>query len=133
MPRQRDETKPERHGEPWSTGEENKLIDMLKQGKTKREISIELKRTDGGIHARLKQMAFHFIISGVPIEKVCEIIKIPQTEIEEYVKFRESSEEQRRKNIIMKKEVKPSQNKNDTLEVLIEIRELLKEIVKKLN
>jgi hypothetical protein len=40
----------------WSTGEENKLRDMLDAGKSAAEIAVELKRTRQAAYARLQRL-----------------------------------------------------------------------------
>jgi hypothetical protein len=41
---------------PWTSGEENKLRDLLDAGKTADEIAIELKRTRISIYSRLQKI-----------------------------------------------------------------------------
>jgi DNA-binding NarL/FixJ family response regulator len=41
---------------PWTSGEENKLRDMLHGGKTADEIAVELQRTRQAIYARLQRL-----------------------------------------------------------------------------
>jgi DNA-binding NarL/FixJ family response regulator len=41
---------------PWTSGEENKLREMLDAGKTASEIAAELNRTRAAIYARLQRV-----------------------------------------------------------------------------
>jgi predicted transcriptional regulator len=41
---------------PWSSGEENKLRDMLDAGKTADEIAIELDRTRLAVYSRVQRL-----------------------------------------------------------------------------
>ena len=41
---------------PWSSGEENKLHDMLDAGKTADEIAVELDRTRLAVYSRVQRL-----------------------------------------------------------------------------
>ena len=63
-------------GDPWTSEEEEKLLQLISDGKNILEISNEHDRTPGSIRSRVKHIAIHMVRSGQMIEEVCKVLPI---------------------------------------------------------
>ncbi len=123
------ESKPERHGKPWLSDEEENALQMIKAGKSKEEIAFDFKRTIGGIHSHLRQMACQFILNGMSLEDACEKCDVSQIEMQDYMRVREYAEKERRRQVIVKEALGSVDDKTLLLKTVLEIRDLLKQLV----
>ena len=121
MPRDNDNSQPENHGKPWSYTDENLLLKKMADGENIKDISKHFKRTEGGIRSRLRDLACRFVDEGKTIE---EASKFTHTSIEDI----EKSLALRKAAVIAKQTPKKEET---ILSVVIEIRDLLKELLKK--
>ena len=105
-------------GNIWTSEEETKLIEALKDNKDVNDIAKDHKRTSGGIKSHIKEMAIRMIeTDGISIDEVCEILHMTPYEIQ-------AAQNQKRR-IATKAETE--------LDVLKDIRKLLVQIEAKLN
>ena len=105
-------------GNIWTSEEETKLIEALKDNKNIKDIAKEHKRTSGGIKSRIKELAVRMIeTDGSSIDEVCDIFKMTPYEIQ-------AAQTQKRR-IATKAETE--------LDVLKDIRKLLIRIEEKIN
>ena len=70
-------------GKKWSHVEEDILLNRIGEGKSIDEISVEFKRTTGGIRGRLTEIACRLVLSGKSIDDVVQITTIDKTRINE--------------------------------------------------
>lgn len=63
-------------GDPWTSEEEEKLLQSLSDGKSMAEISREHDRTPGSIKSRVRRIAVQMIGNGKTIEEVCNVLPI---------------------------------------------------------
>lgn len=121
MPRDNDSSQPENHGKPWSYADENLLLKKLSDGENIENISKYFKRTEGGIRSRQRELAWRFVEEGKTIEEASKFTYIPIEDIEKSLMLRK-----------MAAIAKQTPKKEETLlSVVIEIRDLLKELLKK--
>ena len=123
MPRNNHGTIPENRGKPWSNADESLLLKKISDEETIENISVYFKRTKGGIKSRLRELACRFVDDGKTIEQASEYTTIPVEEIEKSIKLRANSSKELVVQNIKKEET--------LLSVVIEIRDLLKELLKK--
>lgn len=71
-----------RTGNRWSPSEEAKVLELVKNGKTREEIAIELERGVKGIYMRLQMIAVSLIERGVSEEEVRKITGLAPGDIE---------------------------------------------------
>ena len=81
MPRDNDGTMPENHGKPWSRSSENLLLRKISEEESIENISNYFKRTEGGIKARLRELACRFVEDGKTIEEASTYTKISVEDI----------------------------------------------------
>jgi len=72
---------PSRMGKVWSTEEDTKLLDSVKNGKDISDISKEHERTEGGIWCRLGLIAYNMHKENRPIEEIMAITGLKEQEI----------------------------------------------------
>ncbi len=123
MPRNNDGTMPENHGLPWYQKDEDLLLKKISEGETVDEISKYFKRTNGGITSRLRELACRFVEDGTTIEQASMYTRVAVEDIEKSINLRKLG---------AKNTSKPVLKKEDTiLSVVIEIRDLLRELLNK--
>ena len=99
---------PQRHGRSWDTHEEIFVLNQISYGKSPPQIAKMLNRSQGAIYARLGKIACSLVRSGKTIEQASDCTTVPISEL--------------RRMLDMETE----------LDVLKDIRNLLREIVVKL-
>jgi hypothetical protein len=125
MPRDNDGTLPENHGKSWLKQDEDLLLKKISNREPIGDISNYFKRTEGGIRSRLREIACRFVEDGKTLEEASKYTTIPVEDIEKSLKLRNiSSSTKKLFNFSMKRE-------ETLLSVAIEIRDLLKELLKK--
>lgn len=124
-------------GLPWHDDEDE---DLLKEAAAKvplGAIAAAHKRTEGSIMARLKGHAWRLQQEGVPFVQICSRLNLDMDLLEKYFEIMEAKvaaqakkEEARAKKVVaqVKKE-----EKSEELELLGEIRDLLKVLVEKIK
>ncbi len=128
---------PERHCKKWEDDEVQYVLGRTKQGVLPARIADEVKRTTGAIVSRLKEVACDSVDKGMTLEDAAELTRLPIDVIEDSIQRRKIAEQikEERKN----HPPEPKQttlrpfflNKQETeMDILIEIRELLRELVK---
>lgn len=132
MPRDNDGTKPERHGHVWKEEEEKYVLGRIEKKVPIHFIANEIKRTSTGVYSHLKEIAVKNINNGMLIEEASELTSVSITEIQDYLAKKEIiSKIKANKGLIQKKFEIPDKKEEDLLSVVIEIRNLLLQLVKK--
>jgi hypothetical protein len=122
MPRDNDGTLPVNHGKPWSYGDEDLLLKKLSDGESIKDISDYFKRTEGGISSRQRELAYRFVEEGKTIEEASKFTRVAVEDIERSLALRK----------LAAKSISKTVKKEETLmSVVIEIRDLLKQLLKK--
>jgi hypothetical protein len=132
---------PERAGKKWEPEEEVYVLKRISQGANHITIAAECQRKVGGISAHIREMACRFVKSGKSIEEVSRITGLLESDIEEALKLREKSAQiklerakepsPKLKQTFLPFLVEPRKTtESDTVALLTEIRDLLKELVK---
>ena len=132
---------PERHGMKWEEREVSYLLEQVKRGILPSVIAKEVKRTTGGIVSRLKEIACDAVKNGTTKENAATMTGLTIDTIEDTMKkrdFAEQLKEERKNNPPPPKQQKiqtffPKQKEESLLDVAIEIRELLRDISKRLK
>jgi hypothetical protein len=83
---------PKNMGKGWTEKEEELLLELIQQGKTKPEIGTILDRTEGGIRSRLYDIAYRFHHHNkMPISAIKKITGLEHNQIEIVIdKFKKS-------------------------------------------
>jgi hypothetical protein len=128
---------PERHCKKWEDDEVQYVLGRVKQNIHPGRIAEEVKRTPGAIVAQLKKIACDSVERGMSLEDAAELTKLPIEIIEDSIQRRKFAEQikEERKNHPPEPKQAPLRpfflNKQETeMDILIEIRELLRELVK---
>lgn len=72
-----------RIGKPWSKEEEQNLLNRISEGKSINDISVEFKRAQGGIKARLKKIAVKMLSDGKSIIEVSKLTGIKHNDLQQ--------------------------------------------------
>lgn len=125
-------------GKPWSPGEQDILLQRIKDGKSVIEIGEEFGRTSGGISARLRVIAFQMYQTNNSIDTISQVTGLSISEVEKTISRRNSETIKKVKDtedkILKKEPVKATLitiPQSDILElklVMFEIRDLLHKI-----
>ena len=124
---------PERHGKTWLEDEETYILTRIKKGALVNTVADEVHRTTGGVYSHLKEIAYKNIKNGMIIEDASSLTSVSVSELQDFIakkdflhKIKES------KGLIQQKVVFPLQKKDEEtlLSVAIEIRDLLKQLLK---
>jgi hypothetical protein len=132
-------TTPERHGKRWEDDEVQYVLARVKQGKWPAQIAVEVKRTTGGIVSRLKEIAYDSVKNkGMTVDAASELTGLAAEQINDHIKQKDLVEALKEE-----KKARPAEPKQQllrpfflgkqeetVLEVVIEIRDLLRELVK---
>ena len=105
----------ENFGQPWSTDEEKQLLKLVKEGKTLYQISEEHQRSSGSIKSRLQKIAKEMYDSGKTKEEIKKLLKLLNLEEIEAG--------------IYKQYKKPTNNDNQLLKSMNEIKSILNLLV----
>jgi hypothetical protein len=122
MPRDNDGSQPENHGKPWDYQDENLLLKKLSEGESIENISNYFKRTEGGIRSRQRELAYRFVEEGKTVEEASKFTRISIEEIEKSISLRK---------LALKANNQKREKEETLLSVAIEIRDILKELLKK--
>ena len=128
---------PERHGKRWEKDEDEYILKRVKEGALPSTIANEVKRSTGSIIGELKKIAYEQVKLGESIEIVAERTGLMVDDINEYIEHRDMAEKIKK----TPKEPKPPQSRpfflnkpeETMLDVLKDIRELLRELLDKKN
>jgi|694.fasta_scaffold134974_5 hypothetical protein len=128
---------PERHGKRWEDDEDEYILKRIKEGALPSTIANEVKRSTGSIIRELKKLAYEQVKSGESIEIVAERTGLMVDDINEYIEHRDMAEKIKK----TPKEPKPPQSRpfflnkpeETMIDVLKDIRELLRELLDKKN
>lgn len=138
---------PERVGKKWEPEEEMYVLKRISQGANYTTIASECQRTIGGISSHLREIACRFIKDGKSMEEVVRITGLLETEITDSIAIRERSEKLKLEKQSRPKEeipklkqtflpfpVEPQNTSNpEFMTILVEIRDLLKQLVEDKN
>jgi hypothetical protein len=116
---------PERIGESWNEEEETKVLNFIQEEYSIEEIANELKRTNGSIRARLRNIAIDMFKKNISIEKICLATSLNEEDIKKAIKRDELKQVEK----IRKKEKLAQVPVADLMEIkfmLLEIKELLR-------
>jgi len=154
MPRTSSESNkglPERNGKTWKSDEEGTVLRFIHENKSVEFIATSLKRTHGSIRAKLRDLACRFVYEGKTLEEASKLTSVLIGDIEYSLRLREIADnirEEKDKNSTVKTQLtfnevsqlqSPIQRALDSVEketnisILKEIRDLLKNIDKRLN
>jgi hypothetical protein len=132
MPRSLDDSKPERHGKSWSSEEEKFVLDQIQKDNAIWLIAEQVKRTPTGVSSHLKEIAFRNIQGGMLIEDASKLVGISVQDIQEHIARKEILLKSKVEKGLSQQQLKFPLEKDETLlSVAIEIRDLLKELLKK--
>jgi hypothetical protein len=119
------EKKLSRIGNPWSSEEEEKLLNELQNNITINNISQNHQRTMTGIISRIKQIALKMYNSGTDIGEIIEATKLSHNEIKIIIEKHSSQNERTRSKNIDEPDIKYIKDDlskiNRNIEKLIEI------------
>lgn len=132
---------PERHGKRWEDDEIQYVLGRIKQGKWAAQIAVELKRTPGGVISRLREIAYDAVQEGKTLEEASVLTSLTVDQISEHIKKRELADqiEEERKSRppeLKQAPLRPfflNKPEETVLDVVIEIRELLRKLVRQMN
>ena len=122
-------TLPERHGKKWDNTEVQYVLECVKKGSKPHQIASEIKRTSGSVISRLKQVAHDSIQNGMSLEDASKLTGITPNEITEFIKRREFAETIKKDRV--PEPFVPEKPEETLLDVAKEIRDLLKQLVKR--
>ena len=136
---------PERNGKTWKIDEENTVLRFIGENKDVDFIASNLQRTRGAIRAKLRDLACRFIYDGKTITEASRLTSIPTGDIEYALKLREIADNIReKKNPTVQTQLTfnevsqlqapiqrafDSSEKETSISVLKEIRDLMKQLV----
>ena len=125
--------RPERHGKKWDKPEEDYILRRVSQNVSFETISKEVQRTVGGVYSHLKEIAYRLVKDeNMLLEQASDITKVTILDIQDYIAkkdyVRKIKEE---KNIFSPIQQDSTEKEETLLSVAIEIRDLLKELLKK--
>jgi hypothetical protein len=130
MPRSADDSKPERHGKPWYSEEEKFVLEQIQKDVAIWLIADQVKRTPSGVSSHLKEIAFRNIQGGVLIEDASKLVGIPVQDIQEYIARKELLSKNKVEKKLEQQLKFPLEKEETLLSVAIEIRDLLKDLLK---
>ena len=116
------------YGKSWSTAQENLLIQKVDEGKTREELMVIFGRTNGGIRAKLREIACEIVGLGKTIEYAMEKTKLSKSDIQEQLAKRNISPKYKiniKENIV----IKEKSEMKEVIDLMKEIRDLLKKFV----
>lgn len=132
MPSNNDGTKPERHGKTWDEHEERYVLESIQQKIPVYKIAEDVKRTPTGVYSHLKEIAVRNINIGMTIEEASEFTGVTISDIQDHIVRKELANKSKvAKGLVQQTLSFPLQKEETLLSVAIEIRDLLKEILKK--
>jgi hypothetical protein len=129
---------PERHGKKSEKEQITYLLERVKNGSSPSLIAKELERTNGGVVSRLKQIACNAVENGTTKEDAAVMTGLTVHTIEHSLRMRILTEQikEERKITPPKQQVQPflpKKKEESLLDVVIEIRELLRDMSKGLK
>ncbi len=131
MPRSNDGSKPERHGHTWKEEEESFVLEKIKNKVPVWQIAEYVKRSPSGVYSHLKEIAFRNINSGMLLEEASMLTGVTVSDIQDFILKKETIQKiKSEKGLVQQTLNFPLQKEETILSVVIEIRELLKEILK---
>jgi hypothetical protein len=122
-------TLPERHGKKWDDSELQYVLESVKKGNKPQHIATEIKRTPGSIISRLKQVAYNSIQNGMSLEDASKLTGITPNEITDFIQRREFAETMKKDRV--PEPFVPEKPEETLLDVVKEIRDLLKQLIKR--
>jgi hypothetical protein len=134
---------PERHGKKWEDDEIAYILNRVQRNANYITIAGEVKRTHSSIRQQIKNIACKMIDDGKSKEEVSEVTRLTIADIDETLQLRELSKEMKRiketrppppplpKPIRPFFLARPEDEKENAIELLVEIRNLLRQLVDK--
>lgn len=134
---------PERHGKKWEDDEIAYILNRVQRNANYITIAGEVKRTPSSIGQQIKNIACKMIDDGKSKEEVSEVTRLTIADIDETLQLRELSKEMKRiketrppppplpKPIRPFFLARPEDEKENAIELLVEIRNLLRQLVDK--
>jgi len=93
-------------GDPWTSEEEEKLLQSISDGKSIATISFEHDRTPGSIKSRVRRIAVQMIGNGKTIEEVCNVLPITPEMIQRAMTQRQVVDNESIREILIRVEEK---------------------------
>jgi hypothetical protein len=128
---------PTNHNAPWTDDLENDLLQQLGNGMTRQQCAIHFQRTTGSIGGRQMMIARRLVASGKTVEEVSDIVKASVVSIRQSLQAeRAAKENARNKRADVSTQMTtivqriPAVTPDTPLSVLVEIRDLMKQLVK---
>ena len=112
----------------WSLEEENRILDMLSQNNSLKNISQTTGRTPGAIQTRLGLIAFKMHLNGEDVSKICQTTKISEFDIEEILEMHGRAEKEKDTERQRKMEEKKEKKRREEEEEKRKLREYNKEM-----
>lgn len=123
-----------RAGVRWQNEEDKELLARINAKESIEDIAVAHKRTHGSIHCRILMHASDFIKSkNVSIEEASSRFNVSVEDLDKHIKTRESKMLRTKSDDSnVKCELLSDEKKESCMDILLEIRDLLKVLVEKL-
>lgn len=130
---------PERHGKRWEEDEVKYILGRIAQGKWPTQIATEVKRTAGGVVSRLRDVAYDSVKQGKTLEEASQLTSLTPEQIDEHIRKRDLTvqiQEERKTRPPEPKQLplRPfflDKKEETVLDVVLEIRDLLRELLER--
>lgn len=135
--------RPERHGKRWEDEEVEYILNRVQRNANYITIATEIKRTPSSVRSQIRRIACDMIDRGKTVDEVSAITRLTAAEIDEALKLRELALEMKKvkesrpppppppKPIHPFFLARPEEKKDGMIELLVEIRDLLRQLVNK--
>ena len=96
MARENPDKYPARMGQPWTSDEVSKLLTFIANNKLIEDIAKEHQRTEGGITAQLRKMAYDYYKNDKkPIEEIVTLTGLSQKQINDTIAKRDGIQDKK--------------------------------------
>ena len=131
MPRIAKEDRPERHGQAWTEDEENFVLKRVSQKADYSTIADEVQRSIGGVYSHLKELAYRYVVfENKLLEEASQLTGCSIQDIQDHITKKEMVKKMKEEKGLVKKCPQfPVKKEEDLMDILKEIRDLLKMLV----
>jgi hypothetical protein len=120
---------PQRIGMKWEESEEQELLKMLQLGINIPDIASGLNRTVGGIQSRIRFIVHNLYITGSSTDEISQRVGLTVEDVIDIIEYRDKSLE----SAVSRKQQEKEKSKDERLlDVMKEIRDLMRILVNKL-
>jgi Ni2+-binding GTPase involved in maturation of urease and hydrogenase len=125
---QRQNEQTSRVGLKWEDGEDDKMMSMIKSGKTHDEVALQLHRTPGSIKTRLIITAINDMEKEkLPLSEVADRLFLNEQDITDYI----TRKEQRQTRVSVRKTRKENMPNHQLVEMVNELKRRVEYLEKK--